>query len=39
MHAQVRSRQAVTQVAIDGTWSALRLKPLWDDEPPFNAGG
>jgi len=25
----------ITQVAIDGTWSALRFRPLRPDEPPF----
>jgi len=28
----------ITQVAIDETWSALRFRPLRDDEPPFLAG-
>lgn len=28
----------ITQVAVDETWSALRFRPLREDEPPFQPG-
>jgi hypothetical protein len=28
----------ITQVAVDGVWSALRFRPLEEGEPPFTGG-
>ena len=28
----------ITQVAVDEVWSALRFRPLREDEPPFRGG-
>jgi len=34
----IHGLRPITQVAIDATWSALRFRPLRDDEEPFTGG-